>query len=258
MNGMAQAREEQAVVVVPPEAGKRLIGRAVARLPQVQKAKESGLIVVGWGTTNAYVLEELLGRTVAKERYVAGYIAEELRVLPANLREPMVVLDHGEPKNLSWSEIIPRLSSGDVVIKGGNALDPEGVVGVYVAGEDGGTVGKFLGPVLAKGVEVVIPISRAKSVHFSVLEMAKRLGHGKLAFGPKIGVIPLLGTVITETEAVSVLYGVRAEHIGGGGVGRGAGAVVLLLSGAKDVVEHAFAEIKALAHSEPALSIPKP
>ncbi len=65
--------EGRAVVVIPSETGKRLIGRAVARLPAVQKAKADGLIVIGWGTTNAYVAEELLGRPVPKERYVAGW-----------------------------------------------------------------------------------------------------------------------------------------------------------------------------------------
>lgn len=254
------SEEGRAVVVVPGEAGKRLIGRAVARLPQVQQARESGLIVIGWGTTNAYVAEELLGRAFPKERYVAGYVAEELRVLPPEERAPMLVIDRGEPKNLGWSEILPRLRAGDVVIKGGNVLDPQGVVGVYVAGEDGGTVGKFLGPALARGVEIVIPISRSKSVHASVLELAKRLGSGRLldSMGPRIGLVPLWGTVITETEAVAALYGVNAEHIGGGGVGRGGGAVVLLLSGPAEAVKQAFSEITALAKSEPPLSVGRP
>ncbi len=247
----------EAVVVVPAEAGKRLIGRAVAQLPQVRRAKESGLIVVGFGTTNAYVLEELLGRSIAKERYVAGFVREELGILPPEAREPMLVLDRGEPKAMAWPEILARLSFGDVVIKGGNALDPQGLVGVYVAGDDGGTVGKFFAVALARGVEVVIPISRNKSVHTSVLELAKRLGTRKLALssGPKIGLVPLVGTVVTETEAVSMLYGVRAEHIGGGGVGRGSGAVVLLLSGDPEAVEKAFLEIEKLAKTEPIFSL---
>lgn len=250
--------EGRAVVVLPPEAGKRVIGQAVARLPQVQRAKEGGLIVIGWGTTNAYVAEELLGHAFPKERYVAGFLAEELKVLPPEAREPMLVLDHGEPKNLSWSDILARLSPGDVVIKGGNVLDPQGVVGVYVAGEDGGTVGKFLATSLARGVEVVIPISRSKSVHTCVWELAKRLGQGRLDWscGPRIGLVPLVGTVITETEAVHILYGVEAVHMGGGGVGRGSGAVVLLLSGPKENVEHAFSKLAALAKNEPSLQMP--
>ncbi|MFN3346698.1 MAG: hypothetical protein ACK42E_02670 [Candidatus Bipolaricaulaceae bacterium] len=249
--------EGKAVVVVSLEAGKRLIGRAVAQLPQVQRAKAEGLVVIGWGTTNAYVAEELVGRTIPKERYVAGFLAEELKVLPPEARDPMLVLDRGEPKNLGWAEILARLSPADVVIKGGNVLDPQGVVGVYVAGEDGGTVGRFLAASLARGVEVVIPISRSKCVHTPVWELAKRLGQGRLDWsaGPKIGLVPLLGTVVTETEAVRILYGVEAIHMGGGGVGRGSGALVLLLSGPKESVGRAFSEISALTKSEPSLQI---
>jgi hypothetical protein len=257
MRAVSRSREgEQALVVVPQPAAKRLIARAVASLPSIARAKKEGLIVVGVGSTNAYVLEELLGEAVAKEPYRAGYVGRELGVLPQEKRKSMVVLERGEPKSLRWSEILARLSPNDVVIKGGNALDPTGTVGVFTADEEGGTVGKFYAAALARGVEVIIPISRLKSVHGPVAELARRLGKGRLRWvsGPAVGFVPLVGTVITETEAVEVLYGVHAEHVASGGVGRGEGAVVLLLSGEGERVAHAFAELARLAWEEPALS----
>lgn len=250
------AREgSQALVVLPPGAGKRLIARAVVRLPAVQRAKSEGRIVVGLGTTNAYVLEELLGRELAKERYCAGYVGAALGVVPPEERENMVVLERGEPKTLDWPEILAGLSPGDVVIKGGNALDPEGTVGVFLAGDEGGTVGKFYAAAVARGVEVVIPISRAKSVHYRIPALTRRLGRGRLSWasGPKVGLFPLQGTVITETEAVEILYGVSAEHLASGGVGPGQGAVVLLLSGSAEPVAQAFQELSHLAQTEPEL-----
>lgn len=242
-------------MVVLPAAGKRLIAQAVARLPQVERAQKDGLIVVGLGTTNAYVLEELLGRAVPKERYCAGYVGRTLGVVPPERRTPMVVLERGAPKNMGWPEILARLSPGHVVIKGGNILDPAGVVGVFVAGEDGGTVGKFYAAAVARGVEVVIPISRAKSSHFPVSQLAIKLGKGRLKWssGPKIGLFPMVGKVVTELEAAEILYGVGAWHVATGGVGRGSGAVVLLLSGEEFKVEKAFHELSHLAETEPAL-----
>lgn len=256
MGALGLARgEAQAVVVLPQPVGKRVIARAVAKLPQVVQAQKEGLIVVGLGTTNAYVLEELLGRPVPKEKYCAGYVEEELGVLPQADQENMVVLDRGAPNTLSWPEILNRLGPGDVVIKGGNALDPEGAVGVFVAAEDGGTVGKFYAAALARGVELVIPISRAKSVHASVSRLCQRLGKGRLAWasGSKVGLFPLHGTVITETEGVQILYGVNAEHVASGGVGRGQGAVVLLLWGESEPVARAFRELSELVRAEPEL-----
>ncbi len=257
MSGVYRSSEDaEALVVLPQPTGKRLIGRAVARLPQVERAKKEGLIVVALGTTNAYVLEELLGRPVIKERYRAGYIGKELAILPPEKREPMGVLLGGELREMSWPEILPRLSPGDVVIKGGNALDPTGTVGVFLAGEDGGTVGKFYAAALARGVEVIIPISRVKSVHVPIGKLVPKFGKGRLrwASGQKVGLFPLLGTVITETEAVEILYGVRAEHVASGGVGAGEGAVVLLLSGETQAVARAFSELSELARREPAPS----
>jgi hypothetical protein len=131
-------------------------------------------------------------------------------------------------------------------------LDPDGVVGVFVAADDGGTVGKFYPAALACGVELIIPISRAKSVHFSVSEIVGELGKGRLkwASGSKVGVFPLLGTVITETEAVEFLYGVEAWHLATGGVGEGKGAVVLLLRGEEEKVKRAFEELARLSETE--------
>jgi len=253
METRSEAREVvRALVVLSSAAAKRLIGRAVAHLPQVEKAKKEGLIVVGLGTTNAYVLEELLGEPVEKGRYCAGYVGKKLGVVPAERRLSMVVLERGQPKTLDWPEILARLSPGDLVIKGGNILDPEGVVGVFVAADDGGTVGKFYPAALARGVEVIIPISRAKSVHFSVSEIVGELGKGRLkwASGSKVGVFPLLGTVITETEAVELLYDVEAWHLATGGVGEGKGAVVLLLRGEEEKVRRAFEELARLSETE--------
>ena len=59
--------------------------------------------------------------------------------------------------------------------------------------------------------------------------------------------------MVTETEAVELLYGVRARHLASCGVGPGEGAVTLLISGEEDAVSRAFAELKRLSEEEPPL-----
>ena len=51
----------RAAFAFTPAESKRLIGRAVARLPEVKAAMENDLIVVAHGSTNVYVFEELMG-----------------------------------------------------------------------------------------------------------------------------------------------------------------------------------------------------
>lgn len=246
----------KAVVVLHPGAAKRLIARGVAALPQVRRALEEGIVVVTLGTTNAYVVEELLGRPVDKTSHCAGYIGRELSAVPGERRGREVVLDHGRPVELQPDELLQRLSAGDVVIKGGNLLDPFGMVGVFMGAPNGGTVGRYMAAAMARGVEIVIPISRLKSVHTPVTELARELGIGRVSrsMGFGVGVYPLVGTVVTETEAVESLYGVEARHIASGGVGPGEGAVTLSLSGEEDAVGRAFEELKRLAEEEPPLA----
>ena len=252
---MGMRSEAKAVVVLPPAAAKRLIARGVAALPQLRRALEQGLVVVTLGTTNAYVAEELLGRPVDKAAHCAGYIGRELAVVPAERRGRELVLERGRPVELSPEEVLARLKAGDVIIKGGNVLDPDGVCGVFMASGTGGTVGRYVAAALARGVEIVIPISRIKSIHRRVADLARELGAQRVrATGLPVGLYPLVGTVVTETEAASLLYGVEATHIASGGVGAGEGAVVLLLSGEEEKVDRAFREIEALAREEPPLS----
>jgi len=248
------ATESRALIVLSPGASRRLIARGVATLPQVQRACRDGLVVVTLGTTNAYVAEELLGRGIARERFCAGYIGEGLTWVPPERRARVFVLRRGQPVELSEDEILGEMKSGDVLIKGANVLDAEGVCGVLMASPAGGTVGKLAIPALARGVETVIPISCAKSVHGYVTDLAPELGIGRVnkSTGFAVGLFPLVGTVVTEVEAVELLYGVRAKHVASGGVGPGVGTVTLLLVGDEAKVEQAFAAVAGLVRDEPA------
>ncbi|KUK27357.1 MAG: Uncharacterized protein XD60_0363 [Acetothermia bacterium 64_32] len=252
---MQRDSRAKATVVLPPAAAKRLIARGVAALPQVRRALEQGLVVVTLGTTNAYVAEELTGRRVDPASHCAGYVGRTLSVVPEARRGRELVLEQGRPVELSPEEVLARLKAGDVIIKGGNVLDPEGVCGVFMASGTGGTVGRYVAAALARGVEIVIPISKLKSVHRRVVDLARELGAQRVrATGLSVGLYPLVGTVVTETEATALLYGVEATHIASGGVGAGEGAVVLLLSGEEEKVDRAFQELAALAREEPPLS----
>ncbi|HEU68956.1 MAG TPA: hypothetical protein ENN53_07105 [Candidatus Acetothermia bacterium] len=219
----------------------------------MQRALREGLVVVTLGTTNAYVAEELLGNPIERERFCAGYIGEDLTRLPVERQAKPLVLRRGEPVELSPDETLAELKAGDVLVKGANVLDPSGVCGVFMASPAGGTVGKFALPAVARGVEIVIPISRAKCIHGSVAALAREVGIERVdaATGSAVGLCPLVGTVVTEVEAVALLYGVRAEHLASEGVGRGTGAVTLLLMGGEADVGKAFAELSALAPTEP-------
>ena len=54
------------VVVLTVSESKRLIAKGVANLDIVKKALERGMIAIAKGTTNGYVVEELLNKRIDK------------------------------------------------------------------------------------------------------------------------------------------------------------------------------------------------
>ena len=238
----------RASVVLTPPMSKRLIAKGVAALPRVRTALDRGRIVVTLGTTNAYVAEELLGEPIDRGAFAAGFIDDRWNI-NARLGElGDIVLDRGKPVEVGPEETLASLTAGDVVIKGGNALDSDGVVGVLMGASTGGTVGRYVATCLARGIELVAPIGLSKSVHTSIAELSLEMGSGRtnLQMGLPCGIYPLHARVVTEVDALETLFPVRAHHVTTGGVGAGVGAVSLLIDGEEPSVRDAFALVESL------------
>ncbi len=203
------------------------------KLPVIQQAQKNGIILITLGSTNSYVAEELTGKKIDHFRYGAGYIDGTTTVVPNDKRLPVIALKNGMEVN--GDTIISEMTSRDVVIKGANALDPQGVAGVMMANPAGGTTGTILGTVMAKGINLVIPVGLEKSIPYSVIEISKRIGIQRCsrATGLAVGMMPLCGKVITEVEALALLGAGDVFPIGAGGVNGGEGSVTLCVVGEK-------------------------
>ena len=238
----------RASVVLTPPMSKRLIAKGVAALPQVKTALNRGRIVITPGTTNAYVAEELLGSPIDRGAFAAGFIDDQWNINARLGEVEEIVLDHGDPVETGPEETLASLAAGDVVIKGGNALDPEGVVGVLMGASTGGTIGRYVATCLARGIEIVTPISLSKSIHTSIVGLSSEMGIERieLRMGLACGIFPLHGRSVTEIGALEALFPVRALHVTSGGVGIGAGAVSLLIEGNEAAVRDAFMLVESL------------
>lgn len=238
----------KAVVVLTPSMAKRLIALGVAAHPMVEQALKTGTVVVTLGTTNAPIASALLGEPVDHGAFAAGLIDDRWNV-NARLGEASdVVLRRGERIPLDPEATVAGLTAGDVVIKGGNAIDPYGTVGVLMASDTGGTVGRYIPSLTARGVDLILPISVAKSIHTPIDVLSTELGSRRLdlAMGLPCGMMPLVGHPITEIESLALLFDVRATHVCSTGVGHGVGSVSLLIEGETDAVQSAFDRIQQL------------
>ncbi len=247
----------RAQIVLTPSESKRLIGKAVAQMEVVQKAKKKGIIVIARGTTNAFVAEEISGREIAKSNFTAGIItAEGLGSNPKSPKE--IVLIDGEVKDgLSIDEMLDKLGPNDVIIKGANAIGPDGIPGLFCGRGSpratGGTLGKFHSLSLTRGVNVIIPVGLEKLIPCSVLDVYKEVDFYPTDYAMKqpVSLHPMSGTAVTEIDAIKLLTGADALPIGAGGIAGGEGSMTLLVKGADAEVKKAIEIVEKIKGEHP-------
>jgi len=237
-------------VFTPPES-KRFIAKAVAQLPEVQRAKAEDEIVIGHGGTNVYVAEEIFGDCPDRDKFLSGLIIHRtLCVTQAEEKPPLLVLRRGVrvAPGPTMDETLRNFGSDSVFIKGANAVDPDGNVGVFVANPAGGTIGWSFGILSARGSHFIAPVGLEKLVP-SVRAAARSCGQDTFYYcqGIKIGMIPVMNArVITELDAFRILFDLEAVHVGGGGSSDSEGSVVVVASGDKEPLDRAIALIESI------------
>jgi len=245
---------QQAMVVLNPAASKRLLGMAVAALPEVKNAYANGRLSVSTSSTSAYVLEELTGDKVDTYRYCVGMVADGM--LSSSVVEdriPPAFFVKGERVQMDALPFFDTFEKGDVVIKGGNAVDPQGNAGVLAANNQGGTIGGILSFLSVRGIPLIMPVGLEKSVA-SVPKASN--GWGQLTLTKSMGLTVWLypvtsALVVTEIQALGILAGVRARHVASGGIAGSEGAVVLLLEGYEDGLNTAWDIVQKIKDEAP-------
>jgi hypothetical protein len=236
---------------------KRLIAKGVAALPEVQNAMKRGILAVAKGSTNAYIVEELLSKKIDKTAYTTGVTLPAKPQTPprmASEKLPDVVFRQGQIwEGVTVPQAVAEMQRGDVLIKGANALNyAERIAGILVGHPTGGTVGATYGTVISRGIHYIIPVGFEKCISESITELARRLGQGGQVVGDGIpGLFPVTGTIVTEIEAVQTLVpGVEASVIASGGICGAEGAVWLFIEGDAEAVTKA-SELIASIQGEP-------
>jgi hypothetical protein len=246
-SGAAKNEEKQIVqaqIVLTVAESKRLIARAVAKMPVVKEALKNGMVIVAKGTTNTYVAEELLGRKIPHGSYVYGrtYPAKGGNRLKGAEGVREVVLVNGKHReDLSLDQAVRQLKPGDVVIKGANCLDyDKKLAAVIVGSSDGGTTGKILPYVGARKAHLVIPVGLEKHVAGNPFEIVKKMREPIKQLNDIPSMFSLPGEIVTELEALKLLADVSVFQAAAGGIGGAEGSVRLVCRGAKQKVEKAL------------------
>lgn len=246
-----------AFTLIPVES-KRLIAKAVVQMEEIKIAKQEAYIILNGGTTNGYIAQELLGmKDLEPQKFTAGTNTHRLLcVTDADKRTPFpIILYKGERSAKTLPEALQDFHIESVLIKGANAVDSEGNVGVITSGFDGGTIGATYGTAFSQGMKYIFAVGLEKMVA-SVKEAAAWIGGAKTldyTIGADFGIFCIPnGIVVTEIEALKILADVEAKHVASGGVGESAGAVVLVIKGEEANVRKAISIVESIK-GEPAL-----
>lgn len=227
------------VIILTVSESKRLIAKGIVNLNCVKQKLKKGMIVIAKGTTNGYIVEEILGKKIDKLSYVLGVLFPEKKDFSKRLNRNIikeVVLKDGKIINLSIIDAVKKMKRSDIFIKGGNVLSYDyerQIAGVLQGSLEGGTIGATLPIIRDKKINLVIPIGLEKRTGGSIYEISRALSEDVMWKNQPIRLKPIKGTIITEIEALRILTDVRASQISAGGVGGAEGAVMLLLDGNK-------------------------
>lgn len=248
------------VFVLTPSESKRLIAKGVVAMPEVEWALKCGRVIIATGSTNAYIAEEVLGPVFAREEFITGRVIDgKFGTGGGPKRVQPFVIDKGKQVNMPWQEALQEITAGDVVMKGANAVDPEGNAGILLGNPVGGTIGAVLPVTSARGAHLIVPVGLEKLIPSVIDASQAYLGTKRTKYTPDgypVGYMPVVNaTVVTEVQALEELFGVEATHIASGGIAGSEGSVTILVEGLDEDVR-ACMDFVASIKGEPPVKRP--
>jgi hypothetical protein len=245
-----------AQVNLTPTESKKLIAKAIARLGIVRQAANKGTILMHPSSSTYFIVEEITGEKPRTNYWVCGVVAQrgmcvEMGTIvggsspgsldPGELRSLWVIKDGRLSTGDTMSECLGRMGPADIYIKGVNALDPQGNVGILVGLPI--SFGQVLAAWRKKNFSLIFPVGLEKLIPTPIKQAAKEAKRTRYdyAMGMDIGLFPCpQGKTVTEVDAIEILSGATAVPIAAGGLGGAEGTITLIIKGSEAQVNNAI------------------
>ncbi|HSW57752.1 MAG TPA: hypothetical protein VLH15_05085 [Dehalococcoidales bacterium] len=256
-----------------PNESKKLIAKAIAGMSEVKRALHSGILVMHPSSSTLFLAEAILGRIPDTEVWMCGAITP--RAACGDDAVKVWMTTHPEARGsggpeafpFSWvieksdlkqgetlSSLFKRMGPDDVYVKGVNAIDPDGKVGVLIGNHvEGGTIGKVIAAQKEKRFTIIYPVGLEKTIPVSIQDAviaAKNRLALSYSMGSACSLLSCEGKVITEIKAIKLLSGATAVPIAAGGIDGAEGAITFVISGEEDQVKKAVACIEECKGAE--------
>lgn len=240
-----------------PAMSKRLIAKAIVQMPLVRSRLQHGKIAISNGSTTGYIIEELLGQKIDISHFPSGVITRGRICETGTDRIRTFFFQDGIeiPRSSTsndyedMAEFYADFGPDDLFIKGANAIDPAGNAGFFLGHSNGGNLMLMYSKIAARRVPFLIPVGLEKMI--SSVPIAGKHVYGNQSwnyrFGMSVGYLTVTdGILFTELDAIRILCGADACHIGSGGIGGGEGSVILSLQGTSSELDTLLALLPSI------------
>ena len=152
-------------------------------------------------------------------------------------------------KGKTIADVIDSLKEGDVILKGANALDlTRKQAAILIGHPKAGTIGLALPAIVGRRVKLIVPVGLEKRVDCDLNALAEKLNVPG-ASGYRL--LPIIGEVFTELDALRALTAANVELIAAGGVCGAEGGCWIVVTGEKEQEEFAEQIIASVADEPP-------
>ena len=251
----------RAQISLTPAESKKLIAKAVVNIDVVKQALAEGLVVMHPSSSTFFMVEEITGEKPNTPLWVNGVVfpkgtcvsegSYNLSVsrphlsttTPADFDGSWVIEGGKLITGITLKDLFERMGPKDVYVKGVNALDTEGTVGVLIGNRaEAGTIGRVVAASRRKGFSLIFPVGLEKLIPGRVEDAAREALKTQYDYsmGIDCGLFPCKGMVVTEVKAIEILSGAIAIPISAGGLDGAEGAVTLVIKGEKEQVSKAI------------------
>lgn len=239
----------KAMVSLTPAEGKRLIAKAIARMPEVVAAKERGKILVKGGTSASAVAEELVGVPLKISGRISPRGFRATRGLECNAPHCMLIeKDEWRAVDAELPEVVAGMGHDDVVVTGANAIDAFGGAAVVAGAPLGDRPGAVISGIMSEGLTVILAVGLEKLIPGTVWQAVQAAGRksADLSTGMAVGLMPISGRIVTEVEALKILAPVECQVIAKGGIDGAEGATSIAFWGEEKDVRSLFLLVKEI------------
>jgi len=216
-------------VTLTVEEGKEIISLGMLKHPLLISAMENNRILFKGGTTVSKITEKLAGipLKICGRITQRGTVAGKHNVDGAH----SIIYYKGEWKNVDETieDDILKFTENDLIVCGANSFDNYGNAAIMTGGPGGDIVGRAMSAWYTEGAKVIIPVGIEKMVPGNLRQIIGKTGRKikSLSWGMAVGLLPVMGEIFTEIDAIKMLAAVDCFAIGAGGLKEAQGSTTL-------------------------------